>query len=88
MLWVDKYRPKHFDKFLINQDKAASLQKLVDKGVPHAQCVFFSEPHYCRLHVGPHQLDCVMSPATSLEPLQVTSLTCSSMGRQGQARRR
>lgn len=32
MLWVDKYRPKRFDKFLINQDKAASLQKLVEKG--------------------------------------------------------
>lgn len=32
MLWVDKYRPSKFDQFTINQDKAAALTKLVEKG--------------------------------------------------------
>jgi replication factor C subunit 3/5 len=32
MLWVDKYRPKRFENFLVNQDIAAGLRKLVEKG--------------------------------------------------------
>lgn len=32
MLWVDKYRPRKFDEFTINKDKAEALTKLVGKG--------------------------------------------------------
>jgi hypothetical protein len=35
MLWVDKYRPKKFENFTLNQDIAAALEKLVEKGALH-----------------------------------------------------
>ncbi|GFH25170.1 DNA replication factor C complex subunit 3, partial [Haematococcus lacustris] len=36
LLWVDKYRPSTFDKFVINRDIADQLKKLVASGdFPH-----------------------------------------------------
>lgn len=43
MLWVDKYRPTTFDKFVIHKDVADSLSKLVASGdFPHT--LFYGPP--------------------------------------------